>query len=232
MYLFALISLLMIREFSLLIDQSGRTSLPSALCLSGALLAFGLDNERWMVVYAVFILILFIAELYRRQEHAIENWAFIALTQLYIALPLALVNVLTRHTPHYALPLAVFVFIWLNDTGAYCVGSLVGKTPLFQRISPKKSWEGTCGGAAFAMISAVVFYSVFPELLSVMQWIGLSVIVVIFGTWGDLVESLLKRKLNIKDSGNFLPGHGGILDRFDSSLLAIPAAVLYLYLVT
>jgi phosphatidate cytidylyltransferase len=138
------------------------------------------------------------------------------------------------------LPLSVFVFLWVNDTGAYCVGSLLGRHKLFPRISPAKSWEGSIGGAVFVLAVAWLIGSYdnmlildaetsHSPMLSIPEWLGLGLVVVIFGTWGDLVESLFKRTLGIKDSGNILPGHGGMLDRFDSSLLAIPAAVVYLY---
>ena len=127
--------------------------------------------------------------------------------------------------------LSIFVFIWLSDTGAYCVGSLIGKHRLFERISPKKSWEGSIGGGIFSIASSLGFAHFFPFMPG-WQWVGLAIVVVIFGTWGDLTESLMKRQLGIKDSGNILPGHGGMLDRFDSALMAIPAAVVYLYALT
>jgi len=139
--------------------------------------------------------------------------------------------------------LSVFVFLWVNDTGAYCVGSLLGRHKLFPRVSPGKSWEGSIGGAVFVLAVAYLVgwldnteiadadhaSPVFMGMLSIPEWMGLGLVVVVFGTWGDLVESLFKRTLGIKDSGSILPGHGGMLDRFDSSLLAIPAAVIYLY---
>ena len=141
------------------------------------------------------------------------------------------------------LPLSVFIFLWVNDTGAYCVGSLLGRHKLFPRISPGKSWEGSIGGAVFVLLAAWGIgwldnmqvldtdhpSTLFTGMLSIPAWLGLGLVVVVFGTWGDLVESLFKRTLGIKDSGSILPGHGGMLDRFDSSLLAIPAAVVYLY---
>ena len=129
------------------------------------------------------------------------------------------------------LPLSIFVFLWLNDTGAYCFGSLFGKHRLFERISPKKSWEGSIGGGIVAIASSFVFACYFP-IMTWAEWAGLALVVVIFGTWGDLTESLLKRQLQIKDSGSILPGHGGMLDHFDSSLMAIPAGVIYLYALT
>jgi phosphatidate cytidylyltransferase len=118
----------------------------------------------------------------------------------------------------------------MNDTGAYCVGSLIGRHKLFPRISPGKSWEGSIGGAVVVLaVAAAISIYIDDVMLTLPQWLGLGFVVVVFGTWGDLVESLFKRTLGIKDSGNILPGHGGMLDRFDSSLLAIPAAVVYLY---
>ena len=163
------------------------------------------------------------------------------LSQLYIALPFALLNILAYHNNpaessvsyNPILPLSIFVFLWLNDTGAYCIGSLLGKHRLFERISPKKSWEGSVGGAVFAIAASFAFgcFFFFP-FMNMAQWVGLALTVIVFGTWGDLTESLMKRQLGIKDSGNILPGHGGMLDRFDSTLMAVPAAVVYLYVLT
>jgi phosphatidate cytidylyltransferase len=159
------------------------------------------------------------------------------LSQMYIALPFSLLNVLAFTTTpegrvsfNTLLPLSVFVFLWTNDTGAYCVGSLLGRHKLFPRVSPGKSWEGSIGGAVFVLaIAYAISYFLDGVMLTTPEWLGLGLVVVVFGTWGDLVESLFKRTLGIKDSGSILPGHGGMLDRFDSSLLAIPAAVVYLY---
>ena len=108
---------------------------------------------------------------------------------------------------------------------------LLGKHPLFKRISPKKSWEGSIGGAVFSIAGAFALAYFFP-IMSTAAWVGMGLTVVVFGTWGDLTESLMKRHLGIKDSGNILPGHGGMLDRFDSAIMAIPAAVVYLYLIS
>ena len=189
------------------------------------------------IPYLVTIIYLLVAELYLKQEDPIADWAYTMLSQMYIALPFSLLNVLAftatpQGTVHFntLLPLSVFVFIWINDTGAYCTGSLIGRHKLFPRISPGKSWEGSIGGALFVIAAAwAVSYFLDGVMLTTVEWIGLGLVVVIFGTWGDLVESLFKRTLGIKDSGNILPGHGGMLDRFDSALLAIPAAVVYLY---
>ena len=189
------------------------------------------------IPYLVTIIYLLVAELYLRQDDPIEDWAYTMLAQMYIALPFSLINVLAfTATPggqvafNWLLPLSVFVFLWVNDTGAYCVGSLIGRHKLFPRISPGKSWEGSVGGAVFVLAAAwAVSTYLDGSMLTIPQWLGLGLVVVVCGTWGDLVESLFKRTLGIKDSGNVLPGHGGMLDRFDSSLLAIPAAAVYLY---
>jgi phosphatidate cytidylyltransferase len=128
----------------------------------------------------------------------------------------------------------MFIFIWLYDTGAYCIGMLLGKHRLFERISPKKSWEGVFGGIAACIAGAYATFYWFDEFFQVPDlatWIGLSVVVAVFATFGDLVESLVKRTVGVKDSGNILPGHGGILDRIDSLLLVAPAVLIYLMLV-
>ncbi|MDY4409700.1 MAG: phosphatidate cytidylyltransferase [Prevotella sp.] len=192
-----------------------------------------------LVPYILTIIYLLISELYTKSANAVADWAYTMLGQLYIALPLALINILAfpvQDIQYYDmyLPLSVFILLWCNDAGAYCVGSLIGKHKLFPRISPGKTWEGSIGGGVIAIIAAgiigyLVNHSDAGHLLNVWEWIGLAVVVVVFGTWGDLVESLFKRTLGIKDSGNILPGHGGMMDRFDSSLMAIPAAVIYLY---
>lgn len=205
-------------------------------------------DARVFIPYVGLLMYLMISELYRKADNPLNNLAFTMLSQLYIALPFSLLNLLAFRIPadqssviyQPLLPLAVFVFIWLSDTGAYCVGSLLGKHRLFERISPKKSWEGSIGGAIFAVIAALIFSHCtripLPEAqtltMNTWHWVGLALIVVVFGTWGDLTESLIKRQLGIKDSGNILPGHGGMLDRFDSALMAIPASVLYLYILT
>lgn len=138
----------------------------------------------------------------------------------------------TGYSP--VVPLTLFVFLWCNDVGAYCTGCTIGKHKLFERISPKKTWEGSIGGAVFTMLAAYLLHHFLPDWYSFMPvwvWVGMALVVVLFGTWGDLIESLMKREMGIKDSGKILPGHGGMLDRFDSALLAIPATVVYLSLV-
>lgn len=246
--LFTLISALTIREFThLLNDKTEGAYVNKTITMLGgvylflAIMAFCMDvtDSKVFIPYLALIIYLIVSELYLKKTNPIINWAYAMFSQLYVALPFALLNVLAfqsnQNTGYVEynpiLPLSVFVFIWLNDTGAYCVGSLIGKHRLFERVSPKKSWEGSIAGGIVAISASLVFANYFP-FLSTFAWIGLSITVVVFGTWGDLSESLLKRQLGVKDSGTILPGHGGMLDRFDSALIAIPAAVIYLYMIS
>ena len=246
--LFTIINALSVHEFAQLVSKSGEVSINKTITVLGgaylflALMSFCTQQSvgaRVFLPYLGLLLYMMITELYLKKKNPTGNWAYSMLSQLYVALPFALLNVLAfQNSPETGsvtynpiLPLSIFVFIWLSDTGAYCVGSLIGKHRLFERISPKKSWEGSIGGGIFSIASSLGFAHFFPFMPG-WQWVGLAIVVVIFGTWGDLTESLMKRQLGIKDSGNILPGHGGMLDRFDSALMAIPAAVVYLYALT
>lgn len=215
------------------------------LVVAVALWRIGMVDFRIFLPYILTIVYMFVEELYLKQKNPINDWAYTMLGQMYVALPFSLIfflafqiDAMNNASFEMLVPLCLFVFLWANDTGAYCTGSLLGRHKLFPRISPGKTWEGSAGGAVLVLIVAgIVGYFANkdmnnPHLLSITEWMGLGLVVVVFGTWGDLVESLFKRTLGIKDSGNILPGHGGMLDRFDSSLLAIPAAVMYLYFIT
>ena len=204
-----------------------------------------LNNFIAFVPYLLTIVYLFVSGLYTENKNAVNDWAYTMLGQMYVALPLSMINILafevsadgTGINYDMLLPLSIFIFLWANDSGAYCFGSLFGKHKLFPRISPGKSWEGSIGGGLLVMVvaTALGWYAnngVEAHQLSIAGWVGLGLVVVVAGTLGDLVESLFKRTLGIKDSGNILPGHGGMLDRFDSSLMAIPSAVIYLYTIT
>lgn len=242
--LFCLISALATVEFCQLMNQQQGVHINRNICTLGSITLFlcfffyGMNpaETNIFIPYLAILIYLFISELYLKKENPINNWAYAMFSQLYVALPFALLNVLAFQTIPtetvsqylFIFPLSIFIFNWMNDTGAYCTGVLFGKHPLFKRISPKKSWEGSIGGAVFCIAAAFALAHFFP-IYSTGEWIGLSLTVVVFGTWGDLTESLMKRQLGIKDSGNILPGHGGILDRFDSAMLAIPAAVVYLF---
>lgn len=253
--LFALVTGLTIWEFTGIVnDIEGVTTNRLITTVAGVYFFFsiagycsGIVPSAVFIPYLLTIVYLFIAELYTKAPNPINNWAYTMLAQMYIALPFSTINVLAFRATgdgvvyNYLLPLSVFIFLWTNDTGAYLSGSLFGKHKLFPRVSPGKSWEGSIGGGllVLAMAAAVGFYETSAlhsgaadVALSIPQWMGLGLVVVFFGTWGDLVESLFKRTIGIKDSGNILPGHGGMLDRFDSSLMAFPAAVVYLYTLT
>lgn len=214
------------------------------------------------IPYLITIIYLLISELYLKAEDPISNWAYTMMSQMYVALPFSMINVLAFQqvqgggegsealfgvpvgVAFCALPLVVFIFLWTNDTGAYLSGSMFGKHKLFPRVSPGKSWEGSIGGGILVLLVATLMWylseqafdteacklaTMFDYQLSLLEWLGMGLVVVFFGTWGDLVESLLKRTIGVKDSGNILPGHGGMLDRFDSSMLAMPAVVVYLF---
>lgn len=202
------------------------------------------------VPYLVYMLAMFISRLYTKQENPIRELAYIILGQVYIALPLSLLNSIAFHS--IAIPLgniqddyngilmlALFFFLWCNDTGAFLCGVTMGKHRLFERVSPKKSWEGFWGGCIFNALLGLAFYQAsfwnfFGQDLHELQhysrldWVGLGLTVSVFGTYGDLVESFVKRAVGVKDSGTLLPGHGGLWDRFDSLILAAPAVLLYL----
>ncbi len=247
--LFTLLTALSVREFCSIVSERDDVEVNSMICsVSGAylFLAFFGYLSGWTPTPAVFIpylisiVYLLISELYLQRENPLNNWAFTMLRQVYVALPFSLLPVLgfmtdpahpMQLTYRWIFPLAVFVLLWTSDSGAYCVGSLFGRHKLFPRISPGKTWEGSIGGTLLSLAAAAVIAH-FDTSLTLPQWLGFALVVVIFGTWGDLVESLLKRQLGLKDSGNFMPGHGGLLDRFDSSLLAIPAVTVYLYTLT
>ncbi len=188
------------------------------------------------IPYILYIVGIFVLELYLKKKNPIHNWAYSFLGQVYIVIPFSTLNMLcfmpdklgvVIYSP--VLLLALFIFIWINDTGAYVVGITFGKHRLFERISPKKSWEGFWGGAIFSIASSFVF-AYYINDISLVSWVCMSIVTVVFATWGDLVESLLKRTIGVKDSGNMIPGHGGILDRLDSVILAAPALMFCYYL--
>ncbi len=249
-FLFTIITAMTIYEFTGLVNQREGIATNRFICsAAGGFLFVAMVGfcSNWtpptvFIPYLITILYLLVTELYAKNGDPIGTWAFSLMSQLYIALPFSLLAVLAFQTHpdgrvvyNFALPLSVFVFLWINDSGAYCCGSLLGKHKLFPRISPAKSWEGSIGGGIFVLAAGALIWwlternGLNGRELNMIEWMGLGLVVAIFGTWGDLVESLFKRTLGIKDSGNILPGHGGMLDRFDSSLLAIPAAVVYIY---
>lgn len=178
-----------------------------------------------------FFIAIFIWELFRKRPDPFNNIGHTIIGIVYVMAPLALLNVFTFEEIVYEykpeVVLGFFIVLWLNDTGAYVFGRLFGKTKLFERISPKKTVEGALGGAALGITGAIVM-ATYTNDLSIFHWVVLGIIIVVSATFGDLVESLLKRSARVKDSSNLLPGHGGILDRFDGVLLASPMVFTYL----
>lgn len=250
--LFAIITGMTIWEFTGLVSDEKKITVNRFISvIAGVYFFIAMSTLRIGIVdgvsifapYILTIIYLFISELYLKKTNPILNLAYTMLAQMYIAIPFSLITVIAFQPNELGntfvdmlLPLSIFVFLWINDTGAYCAGSLFGKHKLFLRVSPGKTWEGSIGGVIFVIIASIVFYyltantsNVGTYSLNLLQWIFLGIVVSIFGTFGDLVESLFKRTLGVKDSGNILPGHGGMLDRFDSALIAIPASVVYLY---
>jgi phosphatidate cytidylyltransferase len=180
-----------------------------------------------------FIVLSFIFEIYRKRPNPLINISTTILGVLYIALPLALLNAFSgnENPKFYGLPevlVGYFILTWFYDTAAYLYGKQFGKHKFFERISPKKSWEGTIAGGVITIITAFGLSLLFVDFPPV-DWIVLALIVLVFGTHGDLAESLIKRSLNVKDSGSILPGHGGILDRFDTILISAPFVFLYFF---
>lgn len=191
--------------------------------------------------YVAYYLFYIITELFRRRPRAVEEIAHAFFSHLYTTIPFGALMLLCYMAPedtgqymlrfdHTFWLLPIFVFIWLNDSGAYCVGSLIGKHQMAPHVSPHKTIEGLFGGIAFTMIGAALFYVFFPAVTTLLNWLILAAIVGFFATCGDLFESLLKRCYDVKDSGHILPGHGGILDRIDSTILAAPPAFIFIIL--
>jgi phosphatidate cytidylyltransferase len=240
--LFTLIAGLVLNEFYGFAGFAGwrkRAGIAGGMYLFAATFCYagGYVSNGIFLPYLLFLLFLLISGLYRKTSQPVVDWAMDLFAQFYCAGLLSLLNFIAfdfskpaAYTPFYIL--LVFTFIWLNDTGAYLIGSRFGKRRLFPRISPLKSWEGFWGGLAVTLAGTLVLPHLFPDMFPAWyHWPALAVLVVTSGTWGDLVESLIKRTYGVKDSGTLLPGHGGMLDRLDSVILASPAVFFYLELV-
>lgn len=218
--------------------------------------AIGFIPIRFIFLFFPLISVIFLAELFLRENRPFHNIAFTMLGLFYIALPFSLFNYFVFHPSeelilksggeadivnfifqpgfkvnyYYQILLGFFFLNWLNDTGAYLIGVPFGKHKLFKRISPKKSWEGFIGGVLFSIATAILLARFFP-VLQLHDWLILAFIVVVFATFGDLVESMLKRYLGLKDSGSILPGHGGLMDRFDGVIFSAPIVYAYLSMI-
>ncbi len=201
-------------------------------------------NLKVLCLLLPIVFLIFILELYRKSETPFLNIAATVIGFLYVVLPFKLFSSIpvepktiidiSGATPDFVyawqIPLGIILLIWSNDTFAYLVGSSIGKHKLFERISPGKTWEGSIGGGILTIGAAFLISSKINTSLSTLDWLVIASIIAIIGTMGDLIESMLKRSTGVKDSGSIMPGHGGILDRFDSLILASPFIFSYLYL--
>ncbi len=206
------------------------------LALVAYILPTGILFELWTIEWLLLLLPAFllvpITELFRNKKEPFSNIGLTLLPSIYLALPASLANhidPLAGDPDHNYVTLGVFILIWSHDTGAYVSGKLLGKHKLLERISPGKTWEGSIGGTLLCL-GAGYMLSTYTPLLALHEWAIMALLIAIFGTFGDLTISLLKRGFGLKDSGKLLPGHGGILDRFDAFLFAVPMVVFYLAL--
>lgn len=203
-----------------------------------ALIAQDAINRKYIVILVPILFLTFIIELYRKKEHPFINIAYTLLSTLYVVIPFAMLyhlgfyqSGLFQEEFSYQIIIGFFLMLWANDTGAYLAGRYFGKHKLFERISPKKTWEGSIGGGILALVFGYLI-SLFYHDLELIQWLIVGFIIVGFGGIGDLVESMLKRSIGVKDSGTILPGHGGILDRFDGLLISVPFVYFYLHIIS
>ena len=239
--LFLIVSTLAVREFHVLVGSD--VPLQSYAMIANALLFTSLyflfyGDGIWsalFVAYVAVMLLALIAQLFREHSNPIQSWGNLCASQMMVALPFALMNGVLMHNRY--LLLALFILLWVNDSGAYIVGSLTAKLPkgnhkMFPRVSPAKSWEGLFGGVVFSLLAGYVFYRIgWTAEMGLTNSLLFAAIGSVVGTLGDLMESLFKRTLGVKDSGKFMPGHGGVLDRFDSLMLATPVVYfLFVYL--
>ena len=235
--LFMIVSTLAVREFHALVGSDIKTmtyAMMSNALLYSTLYFLFFGDWIWrglLVAYIAIMLLALISHLFRPQVQPIQSWGNLCAGQVMIALPFALMNGVLMHSKW--LMLALFILLWVNDSGAYIVGSLMAKRKggnhkMFPRVSPAKSWEGLIGGFVFDLIAGYVFFRIgWMGDMTLMNSLLFALAGGVFGTLGDLMESLFKRTLGVKDSGKFMPGHGGVLDRFDSLLLAVPVAYFF-----
>jgi len=238
---YLLLSAFALYEFYGLVKQGGIQPNIITGLLNGVLIytAFSLvhnllpDAFKYIFVLALTLSLIFFQELYKKSETPFTNIAYTIMGIIYTIIPFTFFHALgfLGSSFNFHVPLAFLIMLWSNDTGAYLSGYFFGRTKLFERHSPKKTWEGFIGGVLIAAVAGYILSSFYHEL-SWDKWVIMAILIGCFGTLGDLVESMFKRSINIKDSGGILPGHGGLLDRFDGLLLSAPIVYAYLYLIT
>ncbi len=239
---FLLLSLFCLWEFYGLIKQSGiapdlRTGMLNGVLIYLAFAIFTYQNDatshKLLFLLPITISTIFIQELFNKSASPFTNIAYTFLGLLFVSMPFTFFHALAyiKGDFNFHFPLAFMILLWSNDTGAYLVGMGIGRNKLFERHSPKKTWEGLFGGIIIGAIAAVIISHFFKDIRW-NQWVTIAVLISCFGTLGDLVESMFKRSINVKDSGGILPGHGGLLDRFDGLLIAAPIVYSYLYFIT
>ncbi len=239
MFVFVIIGLLEIYDILKISGQEPQRNtfliIGQLIYLLNILIIWDYFPTKFLVINLGLILFPFIVELFRKVKNPVQNLGLYLIGTFYVVMPIFVLNVLFYPDLDLklytnSLLIGFFILIWVNDSFAYIIGMLIGKHKFFERISPKKTWEGTIGGAVFTIVGAFVFSLFFTNFTS-LEWMGLGLVIVIFGTFGDLIESMIKRTYGIKDSGKIMPGHGGILDRLDSILIAAPFVLLYVVLI-
>ncbi len=235
--LFALIAAGATGEFYSLIAKQGKPDRSFGIFTgllavpTGALWIAGSTDNRIIAAYLFLLLLIPVRGIFAKSKTVAANVSLTLAGILYPALPLLslLACGMVEGKFNLLIPTSVFILVWINDTGAFLTGSGIGRHKLYPRISPNKTWEGSIGGGVFTLIGAWVLHYFFG-LFELSQWLTMAVIISVFSNLGDLFESLLKRQAGKKDSGNIMPGHGGILDRFDAVFMAAPAVLIYLIL--
>jgi len=236
---YLLLSILCLHEFYKMVRQSGQQPAIAPGLVAGGLIFAGFASIYYLHNYTLVALLtlplvyIFIQQLFKYSDAPFTGIGYTFAGLLFTIVPFSFFHALAfvqGGVYNFHFPLGFFIMLWANDTGAYLVGRFLGRTKLFERHSPKKTWEGFFGGLAIAALAGFILSRYFTEL-EWRRWVASAIIIGGVGTLGDLTESMLKRSLNIKDSGNILPGHGGLLDRFDGLLLAAPIVFTYLYLI-
>lgn len=252
--LFFIVNILGLSEFYSLLEKNGirvqkylGIILGSILFLMFFLMTASLVSNSLFLLYPALLLCLFAVELFQNRPNPFLSIAYTLVGVIYISLSLSLfisipyiahdktilAGCFSSNGIYYSnyILIAYFVILWTNDTAAYLVGSRFGKTHLMERISPKKSWEGVIGGIVCGLIAAYILSNYYHQF-SLLQWLVIALVIMVTGIIGDLVESMFKRGIEVKDTGHILPGHGGILDRFDALIFSAPFVFVTIYLLT